>query len=70
MVDDVISRYRNRLSLCYKELAKAKFAISFWSNELRMITEILLKCDQGCFDFFDQCLKDKGDDDEISQEVV
>ena len=57
---DVIGRSRNRFLLCRRELAKAKVAIRFWSEELRLITEVLVEKDQKCFDFFDSTLKENG----------
>lgn len=36
-------RLHNRLKLCRVEIKRAKEAMSFWSNELRMVSEAILE---------------------------
>lgn len=41
---DNISRMIQRLHLCRDEIKRSKQALIFWSNELRMVSEVI--CDQ------------------------
>lgn len=71
MVDiNMVARSRERFKLCRAQLAKAKHDIKFWSEELRLISEVLIHTDQGCFSFFDEVLNDGGCEDEVPQEVI